>query len=52
MTGTERNKELVQRFWQSRPKDQARFLTDDAVWHLPTSIAQRTFGAVEACEFT
>lgn len=47
MADTERNKELVQRFWQSRPKDQAAFLTDDAVWHLPTSIAQRTFGGVQ-----
>jgi len=44
---TEHNKELVRRFWQSRPKDQAAFLTDDAVWHLPTSIAQRTFGGVQ-----
>ncbi len=44
---TARNKELVQAFWQSRPKDQAAFLTDDAVWHLPWSIAQRAFGGVQ-----
>ena len=38
------NKELVLRFWQSRPQDQPGFLTDDVVWHVPTSIGQRVFG--------
>ena len=40
------NKQLVLRFWNSHPNDQPGFLTDDAVWHLPTSIATRTFGGV------
>ena len=40
------NKELVLKFWGSRPKEQAAFLTDDAVWHLPTSIANRSFRGV------
>ena len=46
MADTEHNKELVRRFWQSAPKDQPAFLTDDAVWHLPTSIGRRAFGGV------
>jgi ketosteroid isomerase-like protein len=40
------NKELVLRFWHSRPSDQAALLTDDAVWHLPASVAQQGFGGV------
>jgi ketosteroid isomerase-like protein len=41
---TASNKELVLKFWRSRPTDQPTFLTDDAVWHLPRSIANRGFG--------
>jgi ketosteroid isomerase-like protein len=37
------NKELVLKFWRSRPTDQPAFLTDDAVWHLPPSIADQGF---------
>jgi ketosteroid isomerase-like protein len=46
MNDTARNKELILRFWNSRPDKQADFLTDDAVWHLPTSVGQRVFGGV------
>ena len=47
MTDTARNKALVQEFWSARPKDQAEYLTDDAAWHLPTSIGSRRPGGAD-----
>jgi ketosteroid isomerase-like protein len=40
----ERNKALVGEFWAAPQEDKMRFVTDDACWHLPTSVARRGFG--------
>jgi predicted SnoaL-like aldol condensation-catalyzing enzyme len=47
MGDTVRNKELVREFWTARPEDQRGYLTDDACWHLPTSIGRRRPGGAD-----
>ncbi len=42
---TAQNKELVLEFWAAAQPDKIPFLADDAVWHLPTSVARRGFPA-------
>jgi ketosteroid isomerase-like protein len=39
------NKELVLEFWAAAQPDKIPFLADNAVWHLPTSVARRGFPA-------
>jgi ketosteroid isomerase-like protein len=43
MADTVRNKALVLEFWAAPQEEKGAFLTDDACWHLPTSVAQRGF---------
>ena len=43
MSDVERNKALVREFWATANEDKMQFVTDDAVWHLPTSVARRGF---------
>jgi ketosteroid isomerase-like protein len=43
VSDTARNKALVREFWAARQEDKMRFVADDAVWHLPTSVARRGF---------
>ena len=45
VSDTARNKELVLEFWAAAQPDKIPFLADDAVWHLPTSVARRGFPA-------
>jgi ketosteroid isomerase-like protein len=44
-SATAQNKELVLDFWAAAQPDKIPFLADDAVWHLPTSVARRGFPA-------
>ena len=43
MSNTKRNRALVEEFWLAPQDEKMRFLTDDACWHLPTSVAMRGF---------
>jgi ketosteroid isomerase-like protein len=43
VSNTTRNKALVREFWAAANEDKVEFVADDAVWHLPTSVARRGF---------
>jgi ketosteroid isomerase-like protein len=43
MSDPVRNKELVREFWAAPQDRKSEFVTDDACWHLPTSVAARGY---------
>jgi ketosteroid isomerase-like protein len=45
MSDTAANKQLVLDFWAAAHADKIPYLADDAVWHLPMSVAARGFPA-------